>query len=186
MANIFKTKEMYKNIAPTTRVTPLRKVRGVYVTGPYRPPHYIDHTLTIVSLVNKDAKIVSYTEASAYAGDPSRGQMPCYGPAFLDIRESSAFSITRYTVKSASTEPAYGSAMLDIRESSPFTITKFTTRGEDAHPGYGSAMLDIRESGAFSITKPLLPVYVKIPPGDTLLNIYNWSSTKATITAVST
>jgi hypothetical protein len=185
MANIFKTKEMYKNIAPTTRVTPLRKVRGVYVTGPYRPPHYIDHTLTIVSLINRKATIVPYTEASAYAVESSHGQLPCYGSAFLDIRESSTFSITRYSTREEQAEPAYGSAMLDIRESSPFKITKFTTRGEDAHPGYGSAMLDIRESGTFSITKPLLPVYVKIPPGDTLLNIYNWSSTKAIIAVVS-
>ena len=178
MANIFKTKEMYKNIAPTTRITPLRKVRGVYVTGPYRPPHYIDHTLTIVSLVNKDAKIVAYTSVEAYAE-------PAFGATFLDIRESSQFSITRYSTREEQTEPAYGSAMLDIRESSPFTITKFTTRGEDAHPGYGSAMLDIRESSPFSITIRPSPKYVDIPPGDTLLNIYNWSSTKATITVVS-
>lgn len=177
MANIFKTKEMYKNIAPTTRITPLRKVRGVYVTGPYRPPHYIDHTLTIVSIGSTKATIAKYTEASETA-------QPDYAMAWTDIRESSALTIDHMTTKTEHLNSDYAMAWIDIRESIPLLITKYSKLNVDPTPDYAMAWIGVYESSPLLVERTLPYLYVDIPPGDTLLNILNMESTKATITTV--
>ena len=58
---------MLKKMDPAISRDPLKpitKVRGMYVTGPYRPPHCLSHTLTIVKFENTKATIVKYTEIS--------------------------------------------------------------------------------------------------------------------------
>lgn len=65
MANIHQSKEVYKkyrNIHGDAVVVP---VTGVYVTGIYRPPYYVNHGLTISSLTTQKATVVDFTEDDA-------------------------------------------------------------------------------------------------------------------------
>lgn len=70
MANIFRSKEVYKRIpgVPSDQ-NPLRVVRGVYVTGPYRAPYYIDTCTHVKSITTTKATVVNYTQASSDSTD---------------------------------------------------------------------------------------------------------------------
>ena len=70
MANIFNSKEVYKRIPKvSSKDNPLRKVRGMYVTGDYRPPYYIDSSLHIMEINTNKPTIVDFTQASASTED---------------------------------------------------------------------------------------------------------------------
>ena len=70
VANIFNSKEVYKRIPKvSSKDNPLRKVRGMYVTGDYRPPYYIDSSLHIMEINTNKPTIVDFTQASASTED---------------------------------------------------------------------------------------------------------------------
>ena len=78
MANIFKTKEMIKHLDPNIVRDPTKPnvaVRGVYITGKYRPPYYIDHTLTISKLRTVQPVITAYEESTHSANVDSSVQL---------------------------------------------------------------------------------------------------------------
>ena len=62
MANMFNSKEIYKRIpkVPSSQ-NPLRIVRGVYVSGTYRPAYYIDAGVQIKSITTTQAVIKDYS-----------------------------------------------------------------------------------------------------------------------------
>lgn len=65
MANIFKSKEVYKHVTTEPYNGGQHKlipVRGVYVASVYRPPYCIDHTLEITNIENSFADIEEYIE----------------------------------------------------------------------------------------------------------------------------
>lgn len=65
MANIFKSKEVYKHVNTEPYNGGQHKlipVRGVYVANVYRPPYCIDHTLEITNIENSVADIEEYQE----------------------------------------------------------------------------------------------------------------------------
>ena len=65
MANIFKSKEVYKHLATGTHEKEsIVAVKGVYVTGEYRPPYYIDAGLHISGITTQSAVVKNYTTAS--------------------------------------------------------------------------------------------------------------------------
>lgn len=73
MANIFKSKEVYKHVTTEPYNGGQHKlipVRGVYVANVYRPPYCIDHTLEITNIENSFATVEDYRETPVTAFIP--------------------------------------------------------------------------------------------------------------------
>jgi hypothetical protein len=70
MSNILYAKEILKNANNSNTHYEsgqhMRVIRGLYVTGVWRPPHFIDRTLFVTNIGqnNESAKIESFTERS--------------------------------------------------------------------------------------------------------------------------
>lgn len=63
MSNIFRSKEIYKRIpGVSSDNNPLRAVQGMYVSGEYRPPYYIDGFIQINKVKTNKATITDYTQ----------------------------------------------------------------------------------------------------------------------------
>ena len=76
MANIFNSKEVYKRIPKvSSKDNPLRKVRGIYVTGDYRPPYYIDSSLHIAEINTNKPTIVDFTQVTKPTYDDSTSSL---------------------------------------------------------------------------------------------------------------
>jgi plasmid maintenance system antidote protein VapI len=70
MANVFRSKEVYKKIPKVSPdENPLRAVRGIYVSGAYRPAYYIDAFIHISNINTTKATIADYTERSTNITD---------------------------------------------------------------------------------------------------------------------
>ena len=68
--NIFKSKEIYKRIPQVDpALNPLRVVRGVWVSGEYRPPYCIDETVHVQAFGSNDAEIRVYTSRTQNIDD---------------------------------------------------------------------------------------------------------------------
>lgn len=109
MANIFRTKEVYKRLkgVPNDQ-NPLRAVRGVYVCGYSTKPYYISPTLRISDIQTTKATVVNYTTKNENAYEDS------YNIAMTDIN-SNEFTVVRYTkAYDSSYENSYNIAMTDI------------------------------------------------------------------------
>ena len=65
MSNIFRSKEIYKRIpGVSSDNNPLRAVQGMYVSGEYRPPYYIDGFVRVSKINTTKPKIVDYTSVT--------------------------------------------------------------------------------------------------------------------------
>ena len=65
MSNIFRSKEIYKRIpGVSSDNNPLRAVQGMYVSGEYRPPYYIDSFVQVSNIKTNKAKIEDYTSVT--------------------------------------------------------------------------------------------------------------------------
>lgn len=109
MANIFRTKEVYKRLkgVPNDQ-NPLRAVRGVYVCGDYTEPYYISPVLQISDIQTTKAVVVNFTTSYTHSYEDS------YSIAMTDI-SSNDFTITRFSKAYASSyENSYNIAMTDI------------------------------------------------------------------------
>ena len=68
--NIFKSKEIYKRIPGVSpELNPLRVVRGVWVSGEYRPPYCIDETVHITNVGSNKVEIRVYTSRTQNIDD---------------------------------------------------------------------------------------------------------------------
>ena len=146
MANIFKTKEAYKNTSPQIKVNPLRKVRGVYITGAYRPPHCLSHTLTVVKFENTKATIVKYTEDSRHANSD-------YSAAWLSVKENSKLSVKHYTTDAKHANSDYSAAWFSVREYSKFDVNRYTQSSSHTNSDYSAAWLSVHEHSGYTIKK---------------------------------
>lgn len=71
MSNIFRSKEIYKRIpGVSSDNNPLRAVQGMYVSGEYRPPYYIDSFVQVSNIKTNKAKIEDYTATTKDLVDP--------------------------------------------------------------------------------------------------------------------
>lgn len=65
MANVFRSKEVYKHPPKSLKdANVIIPVRGVYVTGEYRPPYYNDNGVMITEINSNKAVVASFTEKS--------------------------------------------------------------------------------------------------------------------------
>ena len=96
MANVFRSKEVYKNfrydIDKTKKVVP---VQGVYIASEYRPPYYNNPTLRIYEISSVHATVVSFQDVTA-----TNGEDPMY--KILDFKvERLIPNLINYTTGSA-------------------------------------------------------------------------------------
>lgn len=68
--NIFRSKEVYKRIPKvSSEENPLRPVRGMWVSGEYRPPYCIDETIHILDMSSSSAEVRVYTDRIQHVND---------------------------------------------------------------------------------------------------------------------
>ena len=114
MSNVFKTNEVYKHLKhgfkPQETITP---VRGMYVSGEYRPPYYNDGVVAIVDFQATSAIAVSfkseYTELE-----------PIQTSGMYQINVSTpTLHMQRYTREFKELDPIETSGMYKMDVSSP-------------------------------------------------------------------
>jgi hypothetical protein len=145
MANVFRSKEVYKNfrydIDKTKKVV---AVQGVYVASEYRPPYYNEPGIHIYEISGQHCTIADFkTEEAETQG------MKTAGMYMFDITES-AYTLERYSTQSKDATPTEtaGMYMFDITESA-YTLERYEkdyidTKGMETA---GMYMFDIVDSG---------------------------------------
>ena len=108
MANIFKTNEVYKHLKhgfkPEESVV---AVRGMYVSGEYRPPYYNEGAIRILDYQTTPAKAVSFKNVSRRDEDT--------GVKVIDFNaEFFHPTITNYTTRSVSAGEDTGVKVLEM------------------------------------------------------------------------
>ena len=169
MANSFNSKEIIKIIPNKKRTagqSPARVVRGLYVTGVWRPPHYIDRTLIVDTVSTTHVGVYSYTTEDVK-------NIPCdMSVGYNEICESHPVTVTKYTAKDYHTLPGDMSVgYTEICESHPVTLEKWETKTHYTLPGDMSVgYTEICVSKALKLQK--LPIqYNNQPPGQPSLQV---------------
>jgi hypothetical protein len=181
MANSYNSKEIIKIIPNDKRTegqSPARIVRGLYVTGVWRPPHYIDRTLIVDAISSSHVRVRNFTTATKHV---LPGDM-CFGS--VDIRSSKPVVITRYSAKNVHITPGdmcFGCS--DIRVSKQLIVKKWITKNVHVTPGdmcFGC--LDASSSKMVILLK--LPINSRdIPPGQPSLQITKVTSDHVAVTS---
>ena len=181
MANSYNSKEIIKIIPNDKRTegqSPARIVRGLYVTGVWRPPHYIDRTLIVDAISSSHVRVRNYTTATTHV---LPGDM-CFGS--VDIRSSKPVVITKYSAKNVHVLPGdmcFGCA--EIKVSKQLIVEKWITKNIHVTPGdmcFGC--LDASSSKLVILEK--LPIKrCDIPPGQPSLQITKVTSDHVDVTS---
>jgi hypothetical protein len=108
VANIFKTNEVYKHLKHGFRPEEsVVAVRGMYVSGEYRPPYYNEGAIRILDYQTTPAKAVSFKNVSRKDEDT--------GVKVIDFNaEFFHPTITNYTTKSVSAGEDTGVKVLEM------------------------------------------------------------------------
>jgi hypothetical protein len=132
MANVFRSKEVYKNfrydIDKTKKVVP---VQGVYIASEYRPPYYNNPTLRIYEISSVHATVVSFQDVTA-----NNGEDPAY--KIVDFKvERLIPNLINYTTGSANAGEDAAYKILDFQVSRLIPLCQFyesksQNAGEDA------------------------------------------------------
>lgn len=169
MANSFNSKEIIKIIPNKKRTvgqSPARVVRGLYVAGVWRPPHYIDRTLIVDTVSTSHVGVYSYTTEDVK-------NIPCdMTVGYTEICESNPITVTRYTAKDHHISPGDMTVgYTEICESHPVTLDKWETKHIMPLPGDMTiGYTEICASNALTLQK--LPIqYNDQPPGQPSLQV---------------
>ena len=123
MSNIFRSKEIYKRIpGVSSDNNPLRVVQGMYVSGEYRPPYYIDGFVQVSNIKTKKATIKNYTQAEkSLRNDPVIN--------VTDISAKKNVDIVNYKITYINTNPDHSVRVSNI------STTKATITSTDSTSG---------------------------------------------------
>ena len=70
MANVFRSKEVYKHLKHDVYgKNTIVPVKGVYISGEYRPPYYNESGIRIYEINSKHAKVESFQDISTSNGE---------------------------------------------------------------------------------------------------------------------
>lgn len=181
MADTFKSREILKNVNKTPYRYPeegkhVRRIRGLYVTGVWRPPHYIDRVLFVTGFGGTESLVEAFTERTDYKtpGD--------YAVAISEVK-ATPVAITRFTQNAVYAKPGdYAVAITEVK-ATPITITHFSEKSEYALPGdYAVAITEVKASGDINITHRSRNLGNDIPPGPPVLQIRSIGSEPAEVT----
>lgn len=100
MANVFRSKEVYKNIRfeidKTKKVIP---VQGVYISGEYRPPYYNEPCVHIYEISSQDCNVADFK-----TDEYNTQGMETAGMYMFDV-STPTYSIQRYSTEYAEASP---------------------------------------------------------------------------------
>jgi len=190
MADIFKSKEVFKNLNQSIGYRAkenenVRRLRGLYVTGVYRPPHYIDRTLFISDINSNIPLIESYGDKHAHVNSSN------YIATFKTIKAVGDLQITRFLQNHDYAKPGnYIVTFKNVGTSGSLQFTKFMTNNEHiVPPYYGTNYIvtfqNIKTSGSMAFQRIGRNFGNEIPPGKSVLQIRAINSEPAVISSVS-
>lgn len=147
MADVFKSQEVYKHVNYNLHDrNEMIAVRGVYVTGEYRPPYYNEPILALSYLTGINATVVDFQD-----GAVSNGEDPMYKMLDFVITD---FPVTPtfYTVGSANAGEDSIYKMLDfvitaMQPTCEFYETKSQSAGEDSMYKMLDFIIDFSQPG---------------------------------------
>lgn len=183
MADIFYAKEIMKNVNNPTyhdpNGKPLRKIRGLYVTGVWRPPHYIERHLfvTNIGLNNIPAKIESFTEDTKYVR-PSD-----YLTSITEFKAVTSATFIHFTKIEKYQRPGdYLTAITEFKSLGPPVFYKFTTVSKHVRPSdYLTAITEFKATTTATFAPYYIPETIVHAPGKPSLQIRSISGTQATV-----
>lgn len=177
MADIFRSKEVYKH-APKEeggqeRIIP---VKGVYVTGEYRPPYYAENGIQITMFDSGRATVVDYT--STYLDTTTSEGMYVY-----DLKATrGVYYFTRYTRDSDETSPSDGMYVYDLGATvGDYSMLRYTRAYYETTPSDGMYVYDLgAETGTISRVVAYTIDTAQFSP-DAAVTLEGLTSTVATI-----
>ena len=122
-------KEVYYSFRDDRGDRHMVPVRGVYVTGEYKPPSYIEPMLRLVSIKTTHPKIEEYTEVSkSHTSDTTHH--------LYDVDIDDIFRIDWYSSKSTSNtdDTTHHLYDVDVDDYFQFTINPRTIKGSQPEP----------------------------------------------------
>lgn len=130
MSNIFRSKEVYKhpnyNVHDKNEMIP---VRGVYVSGEYRPPFYNEPILRIDQISSTNCEIIDYTTKYEDINPTTTLVLD-----HLDI-ETTEWQISRYTEGSVDLNPSFVLGLCNIQVREPnWVIDRYEKSYIDSSP----------------------------------------------------
>lgn len=165
MANIFRSKEVYKKHGES-----LYAVRGMHVAGIHKEPYYIDHVLNINSIQTTKAVVEEYTSLEIEHDNAAVGIVGV---------GSSNLIITQYTTAAVNTSADAVVGIIGVNTVSELDILRFTSRDVQTSMGEVVGVIGANVSDLDII------LYDDIPYNhnrEYLVCIKEISTTKATIT----
>lgn len=186
MANIFRSKEVYKKLSTkvvndetnSTLYKPFNDgkivaVRGMYVTGEYRPPYYNTPGIHITDIRSTIPKIVDYTQKSV------DNVKPDYALNIHDIYPENDLKIESYTRASSDIKGDYALNIHDIYPQDELSILWYTSVKQDIVGDYALNIYDIYPQDELTIQHREYVVYPTAP--EPCIRITNMTTVKATI-----
>lgn len=172
--NIFRSKEVYKRIPKvSSEENPLRPVRGMWVSGEYRPPYCIDEAVHIQEISSKSAEVYDYTSRTQNIEDLEGVEYTnLYYPQI-------GFDVNQYSVSSVTMADELTVEYIGIY-SLEFEILYYTQKTYNTSDDMIVEYLDVYTSGEFEITDIILPIYWNTTP-DSTINIINFGSNEVVI-----
>ena len=175
MASIYKTKEVFKNLSPVIKEKPLRRARGVYVTGAYRPPYYISHTLTIRSISSNIANVIRYYETHVDAGSGT------YCLSTKSVHSNHAIDITRYSQTSKQVTGTYCLSTKSVHAAA-LVLDKYYRTHKETLGTYCLSTKSVHSNHTIEIEPhSSAKVYADLTPNGCLLSIFDVTSIPATV-----
>ena len=123
-------KEVYYSFRDDRGDRHMVPVRGVYVTGEYKPPSYIEPMLRLVSIKTTHPKIEEYTEVTKNHWSDTTNHL-------YDVDVDDIFRIDWYSSRTAPTQTGDTNHHLydvDVDDIFQFTINPKTTKGSQPEP----------------------------------------------------
>ena len=181
MSNILYAKEILKNANHSNTHYEsgqhMRVIRGLYVTGVWRPPHFIDRTLFVTNIGqnNKYAKIESFTEREEDIHDTNY----LTGLTNFTSTDLTFIQFTQNTEYIHDTDYLTG---LTSFTSTDLTFLKFSTNNENVKDKNYLSGLTNMATGNITTVSYRPKQSVEIPSGSPSLQIKSFGGTVATVT----
>ena len=130
MGSVFKSKEVYKKLKyDLHNRNEMVAVRGVYISGEYRPPYYNDTGIHIYQLTSDHTVVVDFRTEEVNASSTD------VGGAYNVALSPSVFDIQRYSRESTDASPTETAGCYKFGvTASTYSINRYEKDYDDASP----------------------------------------------------
>ena len=181
MPNIFYAKEVYKTYRDHNDNKHFVRLKGLYVTGKFKPPFYMDPLLLVTNLDTTNAIVYHMTEHDDQI--KSDDMLACIQNKFILHGDYVKMTIAKPNVKSDDMLACIQNKFILHGDYVKFTRGSDETKGGDGSNGSGD-MLACIQSSMLSISEPYLKLsqqYGSNYPGECLLMINELTTIAAVI-----